>query len=129
MLVRMKTIALACIVGLLLTACAPPDVFARTIPVQGESRIEIEEIKAEIQALQNKKVRILLTTTDLVEGTLVGVGDSTFWLGSGQLSSEIAFSDVEAIKKLEGGLSKLAKGLLITGIVLVSLFLVGVAGG
>ncbi len=109
MLVRMKPIALACIVGLLIAACFPCSTSARAIPMQGETRIEIEEIKAEIQSLQNKKVRILLTTTDLVEGTLVGVGDSTFWLGSGQLSREIAFSDVEAIKKLEGGLSKLAK--------------------
>ena len=127
----MKPFTLLCNVGLLSIVCAPPDVSARTLLLQGERRIEIEEIKAEIHALANKKVRVLLKTTELVEGTMVGVDDSTFRLASGQLSREIAFSDVEAVKAIKERRSfpQVATGVLITGCAAVAIAFLRVFAG
>ena len=75
------------------------------------------EIKIRISELKDREVRILSQSGELLEGTILEIGEHTFWVQTrGKILEQVDFDEVLDVKRIDQGFSKSAMAVLIAGI-------------
>ena len=120
-------------VVLLLTSCATRNLssqsYSRThlVPQQSnyvqeaERRVLVEENRRTVESLQRERVRVVLKDKQRLKGVVASVGQDSFILQTDDQPQEIAFVDVQSVKKFTPiNASKIA---IVVGVVLSGIFL------
>ena len=120
-------------VVLLLTSCATRNLssqsYSRTLLVpqqsnyvqEAERRVLVEENRRTVESLQRERVRVVLKDKQRLKGVVASVGQDSFILQTDDQPQEIAFVDVQSVKKFTPiNASKIA---IVVGVVLSGIFL------
>ncbi len=120
-------------VVLLLTSCATRNLSSQSysqthlVPQQSnygqeaERRVLVEENRRTVESLQRERVRVVLKDKQQLKGVVASVGQDSFILQTNDQPQEIAFVDVQSVKKFTPiNASKVA---IVIGVALSGIFL------